>query len=166
MSNGSLPQTIPPQTASLGKADADGNVTIDLTWYLLFYNLSHQVLSQPNGAIPGSSIDLLLVDSIDAAGIDEDAAAQVTSDSADIDAISADIAKLRAMLQFVQALSVESLDNTGQSSPPSTSPAIADLAPYANLTIPASYGCIVPDYYEIANGFYVDVADTGVFQIE
>jgi len=107
MSNGSLHQTIPPQTASLGKADADGNVTIDITWYLLLYNLSHQVLSQPNGAIPGSSIDLLLIDSIDASEIPNAQSSNVVLDSADIDSVSADVAKLSQRPQDVDSVDID-----------------------------------------------------------
>lgn len=164
--SGSLPQTIPPQTASLGKADADGNVTIDLTWYLLLYNLSHQVLSQPNGAIPGSSIDLLLVDSIDTAEIPSELPLGAISDPTGVDAIGADVAQLRSAVQSVQALVADAMDSATTSTSTSTSTSVVNLAPSANLSIPASYGLIVPDYYEIVNGFYADVANTGVFQIE
>ena len=58
----SLPELIPPQPASLGKADADGNVIIDMNWYLFLYNIARQVLNQSNGSLTVSSTDLMLID--------------------------------------------------------------------------------------------------------
>lgn len=112
MSNGSLPQTIPPQTASLGKADADGNVTIDITWYLLLYNLTTQVLNAANGSLTITPIDLLLLDGADIAETTETESTGNGSgvDTADIDALGADVAQLLSTLQVAQALIADILD--------------------------------------------------------
>jgi hypothetical protein len=140
MSNaGSLPQIIPPQTASLGKADAEGNVTIDITWYLLLYNLTTQVLNAANGSLTITPIDLLLLDGADIAEttetestgngvdtVDIDALGadvaqlqpgQRDVDSTDIDAAAADAAQLLSMLQMVQALIADIIDSASPGIP-------------------------------------------------
>ena len=211
----SLPQHIPPQTASLGKADASGNVTIDVTWYLLLYNLCNQILSPPNGSVVASPLDLLSIEGEDTVEIPTGSFSDAASSSVDKDATAADIAQLRLMLQGIQSLVADILDSAGVSlwgisglgagiatflqtpssanlaaaltdetgsglavfstSPTLVTPALGvatataltvNLAPSDNLTIASSYGCLVPDFYEIANTYYVDVADKGVLQIE
>ena len=100
--SGSLPQTIPPQSAPLGQADATGKVTIDLTWYLLLYNVINQVLSSQNGGITVTPADLLLIN-------DEDLAQTAVkssdlTDAASGDGPSADVAKTVTLLQAIQAV--------------------------------------------------------------
>lgn len=45
-----LPGQILPETIALGRSNSDGSVTITHDWWLLFYNLSEQVLSNGSGA--------------------------------------------------------------------------------------------------------------------
>lgn len=111
--SGSLPQTIPPQTARLGKADANGNVTIDVTWYLLLYNVCSQVLSQSNSSVTASPTDLMLIDGEDIAPIPAKTSAALATDPTDADAVAADLARVRALLQATQTLVAQVLDGWG-----------------------------------------------------
>ena len=99
--SGSLPQTIPPQTAPIGKANEDGDVIIDITWYLLFYNVITQTLSQANGSLVGTPTDLLLIDNVSSIELPSNSPAPI---SVDQDDSSADVAQLQAMLQALQML--------------------------------------------------------------
>ena len=52
-----LPQQIPPQSTSLGTvSDKDGKVlgavTMDVNWWLFFYNIAKQTLSAAGSPIP------------------------------------------------------------------------------------------------------------------
>jgi len=112
MSNGRLPQTIPPQTASLGKADADGNVTIDITWYLLLYNIATQVLNAANGSLTVTPFDLSLLDAQDIAETTEAESTGSSNgvDTADIDAIGADVAKLQPGPRDIDSTDIDASD--------------------------------------------------------
>lgn len=66
----SLPQQILPQTVPLGKADANGSITIDTNWYLFLYSLASQVFSASGGSVPASTADLLQITENDVSGID------------------------------------------------------------------------------------------------
>lgn len=96
-----LPGRILPQSESLGTVNADGTVTIDHNWWLLFYNLCLQVLGISAGSIPADAlIDLESVD-IDAVGTDITAVQRSTWNallaSADhLMEVSPDIARLLA----------------------------------------------------------------------
>lgn len=114
-----LPEIIPPQQVHVGKADADGNVTISVNWYLFLYNLANQVLNQNNGSLAGNPADLFLIDSIGAAEIPSGQPSNVGIDAADISALGADIAKLRQPPQTVDSADVDSV--------------IADLAQLRNM---------------------------------
>jgi hypothetical protein len=96
-----LPNAMLPQTARLGTVDDKGNVTIDVNWYLLLYNIANQVLNQANGAIAGNPADLFLTDSISAADISNGQSFNVAPDPADVAALAADIAKIIPVPQTV-----------------------------------------------------------------
>lgn len=63
-----LPNFIPPQTAPIA-TDRNGQMLMDINWYLFFYNLANQVLSQ-NTATPVSPSQLLDMIDLDALGTD------------------------------------------------------------------------------------------------
>ena len=104
---GSLPQTIPPQAARFGTVDADGNVTIDITWYLLLYNVVTQAISPQNGTITPGPLDLALVDGEDAPPIPP--SQQITIPDT-YDDPAPDITQLKAAIQAVQALVADLTD--------------------------------------------------------
>lgn len=45
-----LPGQIIPQDVPIGRSNEDGTVTVDQNWWLFFYNLGQQVLSNGQGA--------------------------------------------------------------------------------------------------------------------
>ena len=110
MSNGSLPQTIPPQTARLGTTDAQGNVTIDVTWYLLLYNVCMQVLNGANGSLTVTPFDLSLLDGQEIAETTEAESPESVAVSLDSDVSAADTSKLLSMLQAAQSLIADAID--------------------------------------------------------
>lgn len=160
MNSSGLPQQIPPQPVPFGRADENGYVVMDINWYLWLYNLALQVFSNSNGSLVVTPTDLLFID-----GNIENAQSSIVganTGSIDTDVVGADVSALNKALQALQLLMADvqdrSVDIVQQSA------VAVNLAPYSNLTIPATYGAIFPDYYEIASGFYVDAI--GVMQIE
>ena len=105
-----LPELIPPQPAVFGKADADGNVTINIHWYLFLYNLASQVFSLSNGSITVGQIDLLLIDGDDNVEPVEGQSADAISDPLGIDISGADNAKSLSALQAIRALVADLTD--------------------------------------------------------
>lgn len=110
MSTGSLlPQQIPPQTVPVGKAGPDGRLLMDVNWYLFFYNLANEVLSQ-QGAVPASQFDFLDMVDLDAAQTD---VPQAYKDIANVGALQndeislADVAQLPKRDNNVQLLQQE-----------------------------------------------------------
>lgn len=67
-----LPGQILPPDVPIGKADGNGNVTINHDWWLLWYNISLQVLGNGSGLPADALIDL---ESADTDAIDADAIA-------------------------------------------------------------------------------------------
>ncbi len=65
----SLPEQIPPPTAPLGLTAKGEEVTFTFDWYLFFYNLSQQILTQ-GGSAPVSQSDLMDMVDLDAATSD------------------------------------------------------------------------------------------------
>ncbi len=57
----SLTNLIPSQSVYLGTVNAQGKVTIDMTWYLLLYNIASQVLTTTSGVVSVSPTDLLVI---------------------------------------------------------------------------------------------------------
>lgn len=55
----SLPKSIPQQSVPLGQQAQDGNIYVDINWYLFLYNISAQVLGTGSGSVPASDSDLL-----------------------------------------------------------------------------------------------------------
>lgn len=102
-----LPNRIPPQTEPWGAADKDGNVTVGINWYLFLYNLALQVLSQSNGSLASSAIDLTLINDIHSVQIIAKPSPVIAPDD---DGLGSDIAQLRALLNRQQALIAMLLD--------------------------------------------------------
>ena len=65
----SLPEQIPPPTAPLGITEKGDHVTFNFDWYLFFYNLSQQILTQ-GGSLPVSQSDLIDMVDLDASTSD------------------------------------------------------------------------------------------------
>jgi len=66
-----LPQRILPQTTIWGRADKDGNVTIDVDWWLFLLSVSSQVLSGPTSPVPITPADnIALLDGQDVVSTD------------------------------------------------------------------------------------------------
>lgn len=93
-----LPGQILPQSAILGRVNADGTVTIEQNWWLLLFNLCLQTLGTGAGLPADALIDLESVD-IDAVGTDSAALRQPLSNALllaqQLDDLSADVANLQ-----------------------------------------------------------------------
>ncbi len=182
--SGSLPQHIPPQTASFGtvegkaddKGNVTGNVTIDITWYLLLYNLTTQVLNAANGSLTITPIDLLLLDGADIAETTETESTGpglLDVDSTDIDASAADGAQLLSMLQVAQALisditdagigsiTVTGANGIGVSGSPLTPPGTIALSLGAITPTSVSTGAITSSSKRADTSYSLQVPVTG-----
>ena len=106
----SLPALIPPQNTFFGKADSDGNVTVEINWYMFLYNIALQVLSSTSGSIAVSPIDLALIGDQDIQDIPSAQSLAVT-DSTDPEVLDADVAQLRVTMQALQALVADATDS-------------------------------------------------------
>jgi hypothetical protein len=85
-----LPQNILPPSQPIGTVNEDGTVLIEQNWWLLLFNLCNQVLPTVSG---GTSTTLLV------SGFD----------SADGDALAADVAALQIGVTSALALAQEAL---------------------------------------------------------
>ena len=65
----SLPEQIPPPSASIGSTEKGDHVTFNFDWYLFFYNLSQQILTQ-GSSLPVSQSDLIDMVDLDASTSD------------------------------------------------------------------------------------------------
>lgn len=114
----SLPQQIPPQTARLGVTTDDGGnvigtVTMDVNWWLFFYNIAKQVLSAANTPIfltPGDTI--AITEAEDIAGTDaiQDARRIINAmalESLDTGLASAESAGLSTRINNAQLLDLD-----------------------------------------------------------
>jgi hypothetical protein len=61
-----LPGQILPQSTPIGKANADGTITIDKNWWLFLYNLAKNTLSTGTGTAAISNTEEILLNEIDA----------------------------------------------------------------------------------------------------
>lgn len=75
-----LPGQMLPQTEPIGKVNADGTVTMETNYWLLFYNLCIQVLGTGSGLPADALIDLESAD-IDAVGTDSTVLRQPVSNA-------------------------------------------------------------------------------------
>lgn len=102
----SLPQQIPPQTASFGTITKDGQIIVDINWYLFLYNIASLVLS-PNG-IPVTPSDLLAVNEIDVinsnVGNIDDRLSNINELQNDIPASIIDLAETNQQVSNVNSL--------------------------------------------------------------
>lgn len=123
----SLPQLIPPQTAVFGnieegKVDRDGKVTgivtVDVNWYLFLYNLVKQTIGVSSGSTGGGStvtvmpMDLLALNEIDVGSTDaiSDKRAIINAsllEALDTDLAGADLAGLPVRSNNVQLLALD-----------------------------------------------------------
>jgi hypothetical protein len=65
-----LPGRILPQSEPIGRVNADGTVTADTNWWLLWYNLCLQTLGTTSSGVPADPSTVLQTVDIDAAGAD------------------------------------------------------------------------------------------------